>query len=580
MLCLDGQELSSHGYRVQEFTRLSPTIYPIIFAAITGRFFRNLARYLVELPGGVRLAALEQIFGSQSFAGAFERLFFVRTQVVIGAAIFAIWALSPLGGQSASRLLEGKPQYSRSTGTIYYMHPAFQKSKYYRPSDVGRLGVNANALYSACFTSSEDQRRSPRDLWGFPRIPQWQKNRTMGELYEVDVDALDAGDAFFASLLGTKMQGLNFATGTYWYNFTLETAYHDFDCKVVNTAIPPEDVSSYLRNDFNVSQIFNDSAADDRSFSVSFSQPRDMNISSFLSSGDVHLLYLSKTLDRPSPDATWNFALFDCLWNFVIMETEMLCSNDVESTACRPYQQRRIDKPQTAEYWIRNVGSPPMTNFLKWWPIANGIVDVQTSSPTDRYLAGDAYPFATLDLLDWTDVDATNFSRRLTTAYNTYWDSTLDPLSHTNTSLSSTVAPNALNVSTNLDYTTFMNSTAAREETNRMLFHANRGWVIILLITTVILQIISILGVLLRWVVQGPDVLGYVSTMTRDNSYVPLPVGGSALDGPDRARMLGGLRVQLADTAPGKEQGYIALAAVPARDGSAVARIQRNRVYR
>ncbi|KAL5610540.1 hypothetical protein FOBRF1_006657 [Fusarium oxysporum] len=83
-LCLNGDPISSYGEKVLNLTLLSPTIYPIIFAAVASRFFKNFARWRLEKRKGIELATLEQIFGSQNLAGAVERLVFVRTKVLIG----------------------------------------------------------------------------------------------------------------------------------------------------------------------------------------------------------------------------------------------------------------------------------------------------------------------------------------------------------------------------------------------------------------------------------------------------------------------------------------------------------------
>ncbi|KAL6399367.1 hypothetical protein AUP68_17913 [Ilyonectria robusta] len=104
-LKLEGQEYSNYGRSVLELTRLSPTIYPILFATVASRFYKNIARWCLEQRNGISLASLEQTFGSQSLAGALERLFSVRSQVSIGIVVLLTWTLSPLGGQSASRLL-------------------------------------------------------------------------------------------------------------------------------------------------------------------------------------------------------------------------------------------------------------------------------------------------------------------------------------------------------------------------------------------------------------------------------------------------------------------------------------------
>lgn len=45
---LDGQPESAFGNKIQELSRLGPTIYPIAFAAIVARFMRHMARWLAQ----------------------------------------------------------------------------------------------------------------------------------------------------------------------------------------------------------------------------------------------------------------------------------------------------------------------------------------------------------------------------------------------------------------------------------------------------------------------------------------------------------------------------------------------------
>jgi hypothetical protein len=59
------------------------------------------------------------------------------------------------------------------------------------------------------------------------------------------------------------------------------------------------------------------------------------------------------------------------------------------------------------------------------------------------------------------------------------------------------------------------------------------------------LAILAIAGVVLKYTCAMPEILGFVFTMTRDNPYIPLPEGGSALRGIERARLLGNMRVRL-----------------------------------
>ena len=47
-LSLDGKPLSAYGSHIIDDSKLGPTIFPIIFAAIVGRLLRSAARWRAE----------------------------------------------------------------------------------------------------------------------------------------------------------------------------------------------------------------------------------------------------------------------------------------------------------------------------------------------------------------------------------------------------------------------------------------------------------------------------------------------------------------------------------------------------
>jgi hypothetical protein len=100
-----------------------------------------------------------------------------------------------------------------------------------------------------------------------------------------------------------------------------------------------------------------------------------------------------------------------------------------------------------------------------------------------------------------------------------------------------------------------------------------------LVVITMCLQALGILGLLLQGLIRGPDILGYASALTRENPHVGVPPGGSALDGPTRAKVLGRMYVQLADTLPGEPVGHIALREVGKDDGQDWRQLNSHRLY-
>ncbi|KAJ3531751.1 hypothetical protein NM208_g8741 [Fusarium decemcellulare] len=567
---LDGQPESAYGERVRELIKLSPSLYPILFAAVTSRFYKNVARWSLEKPNGIRLAVLEQIFGSQSFAAAFERVFLIRTQVTIGLIILLTWAMSPLGGQSSSRLLSFGNTTTTSNGTIYFYNPDYQVS-YYNLVTSSSIKNSVTALYSGSMLSSLQQKRSPRDLWDLPKIPQLSKKFESGHWYDVDDDALASGDNQYASLLGIKLQGFDSMDDMTEYDFDIQTSYIDFKCKYAGM----------------FDDKFNQSKEANGLLNLELASPFMVNVTApaswdeWMSLDDppaVQIDYFSKGFkskqdqDVAFPVQKWFRT--KCSMETVLVETAIHC--DVPSTiSCFAQRQRQIESQNSSNRLPEPLSTIAggLQRVMLLWPPASGEGAGSTSvaSPTENYILEETHPFSGQELRIWPDVDFSvfpgTFSRRFTAAFNTYWDATLNPLTHTNVSFDSIPDPNIL-MHGRPGIQPFMNSTTGIKTTTQKVYRANRAWVAVLLTTTTLLEVFAIVGLLLQIFIRGPDVLGFASSMTRDNPYVPLPPGGSHMDGADRAKVLGDLRLQLADVRPEDETGYVAVKAVPSGDGS------------
>ncbi|KAJ3522152.1 hypothetical protein NM208_g12981 [Fusarium decemcellulare] len=567
-LQIEGETPSSYGQKLVELVRLSPTVYPIIFAAVTSRFYKTYARWSLEQPHGARLSTLEQVLGSQSFAGAFERLLFVRTHIAVGVLILLTWTMSPIGGQSASRILYLGEARAFSNGTVFYVHPNYQMSPFYISRLVNSVKNNVFSLYTATLMSSVEQRHSPRDLWGFPRIPQWPRGMAADETHHINDATFSPGDEDYSSLLGVKIQGLDFAEGSVRYDFSIETSYLDLDCSLAGThdLLSTSFKQAELEKEIsiNLNPLLKEKKS---SFAINITGPRPP---------DFHMLYAS--LETKKNESLINTAsedrflerfdpvrlfLFNCSMQTVFLETDIWCPSPANCSAWRQHQKTGdITRNRFSDFTQSYLTG--IKNGIQLWPKAAGDVDMSAASATENFIAGDQYLYAKQARRDWTGFDVSKFSRHLTTAFNTFWDATRDPLGHSSTNITRRDLPekNELVVST-LDVHDFFNSTEAVARRNKV-YRADRLWIAVLLTTTMFLQILAILGAALRILIKGPDVLGFASSVTRNNIHIPLPAGGSNLDGPDRARMLGHIRVQLGDVRPEDEVGYIAVRSLPA----------------
>jgi hypothetical protein len=91
------------------------------------------------------------------------------------------------------------------------------------------------------------------------------------------------------------------------------------------------------------------------------------------------------------------------------------------------------------------------------------------------------------------------------------------------------------------------NSTTATVSRSTEVYSVSRLWVGCLLLSSLVLLVLGFLDIILEPLCTAPDVLGYVSDMTRDNRHVKVPPEATALAGPRRARASKDMKVQIAD---------------------------------
>lgn len=102
-------------------------------------------------------------------------------------------------------------------------------------------------------------------------------------------------------------------------------------------------------------------------------------------------------------------------------------------------------------------------------------------------------------------------------------------------------------------------------------------WFGILLFTSLLLIVCSVLSAWLRYSVNTPDIMGYVSSLTIENPYARIVEvehgSGSALDGLDRTRLMKNVRVRIGDVWQGEKIGKLAFAI----EGPEVAEFQKGK---
>ena len=147
------------------------------------------------------------------------------------------------------------------------------------------------------------------------------------------------------------------------------------------------------------------------------------------------------------------------------------------------------------------------------------------------------------------------FSERFSLIFNTYWQCSIVPWYRTRNFPSNT---SALNDDPSAAVEAPFNTTTTPVTTLTEIYICNKMWAVILIAASSALLLCGLSGATVKYMTRGSNILGYVSTITRDNPYFNLPFEGCTLDGLERAKLLKGLQIKLQEITPDDAVGHIA----------------------
>jgi hypothetical protein len=117
-------------------------------------------------------------------------------------------------------------------------------------------------------------------------------------------------------------------------------------------------------------------------------------------------------------------------------------------------------------------------------------------------------------------------------------------------------------------------TTTANVTTVEGIFVCNFAWFSLLMVASAVTLIIGTAALILKRRTLGPEMFGFVTSMTYENPWVKLPEGGTMLDAMERARLLKDVRVHVGDVRGDEEVGHVAFAA-----GVPIRKLERGRLY-
>ncbi|KAH8706100.1 hypothetical protein GQ44DRAFT_819031 [Phaeosphaeriaceae sp. PMI808] len=621
VLNLNHSVLSEHGKTIQRLIILGPTLYPLVFAALCGRFLRTFAIWLAE--GGTTIETLEKLLRSQSFVSAFGTAITLRSMNTISIPLLLLWFLSPLGGQSTLRLLHETNTTTTGPGSLYYSNPD-------APFDLNQnspwFSVVPTVL-SASLSTSPIVRDGPVDLWNHPKIPRIHdveqdiapNSNSTGKWFPVP----DGVNHTYASLLGISVQGL--VEGTHsqsLVNYTYMTVDCSLRYRANETAVLRQLSSSSVCINPPFVEVNNGSAGTNalRTTKVYLQDKETTKINEFLfkygynsttdrgnrtscnSTSNQNIKEQLYFLYGQNAYTTGMFHTYECVPRFFAVEAQLKCRSDIcgvgkvrrvpndmiqdAVTQCadglldKPDQGRRLPCLSTTPKLLDNFVNyfiMSTTSYLTTSEVVN------TYSIYDGFILGgnETYPAdpknRTLD-----SVSTKLMSERLTLILNAYWQAAswgplvtrMEPFkAPSDSELSASWKPNAMRLKGTITRT---NTTVS---ISRAVYKANIPWCLTLLFTTSVLIVLGILNLILSWLTIAPDLFSYAASMTRDNPYTNNPNGGSALGGTERSRLLKKLRVQIGDVRPYDKVGYVALRSVEKRGEFSTGMLRKGRLY-
>ncbi|PKY01766.1 hypothetical protein P168DRAFT_299301 [Aspergillus campestris IBT 28561] len=592
----NGKDIEESDWkRIQTSMNVAVTAFPILFAAVIGRFTRVIATWRLER--GCSLGILEQLFWSSTFVSAIMTQLFMRSFNLLGLGLIILWVLSPLGGQSSLYILRTARDTTTSVSNIRFFNTSLGAS--FDSGDIASM-PQINALYMSSLLAPQSIKESPMDLWGNVKLPIMSR-MDGGTTSHGWKDIKKDSHVVYSSLLGIPFENIQRGSNS---SFHMESSYYDIDCFDVSLQPEPVSMTNTTRLDIKI---------DSKSWSPPVIQKTPDHVflgnnGSLSCSGQEcttpftlgldHYVtdIMHQTLDI-FPNVTDNkqtyfdeppVLLFQSRWwrpstrqtsvaychiNQIYVESKVRCVDTQTSIPqCAVHAMRDSLIPHPARDLTNFIFPLTLQGFATYLSESTGTIHPADNSLTERYLNNSANPLlASTGDLPLFLLPKETLSERLTQVVNTYYTSSLLPEGMTG-NFSATLANRKSFYDP--DYAA-VPTTATETAWKPYTYQVNPAWLTIFIVSSTTMLFAAVWTAIIAHRTLIPDVLGYVSTMTRDTGDPSFPGGGTTLDGLDRSRLLKNLPVRLGDSKAGDAStGYLSFT------GAGVAqRASRGRYY-
>ena len=531
--------------------KVAVSMWPILFGIVVGASLRTMALFLAER--GASLMTLEQLIASRTVGSAALGPFQYAKFDLVAIGLLFLWLLSPLASQALLRIQFENTLNATSLTPLVYV-ATNGSAPYWSKSTDGNDKAGDNpflsqlkGLYTASLIAPDNVQISHVDTWGNVRIPMIEPL----EAHPVDADgwyACQHDNMAWASMLGIPIVGI-LSTGennasVSITNFTVEASYFNLQCSTPKSK-PRADIYPLLGID--TPPVNSNFAERGHSYT-------NLNITKDATGNVIPdipgILQFVSQMPNKTED---NFAYIECTYGQSHVESDIGCVGN----HCVVNRVRRSKLDFTANTTSPLSGNSGIT-FIKSLSEGSGAAEDDDASITEKYILNPMTAFGNKDgkngFVDLTTVSQANVTFRIGILLNTYWQSGFAPILQTS-ALNQTLEEAAR-------VPAVQRSTMGQNVVITEVFSASFPWLAVLFACCAILIAAAILNCVIDSRLLAPDILGYVSSITLSNPYIPLPKGGSTLDGVDRTKAIGHVKVRLQDVANDEEVGRIALSSI------------------
>ncbi|TPX26827.1 hypothetical protein DIZ76_012290 [Coccidioides immitis] len=579
---------------LQESMKVAVTSFPIVFSAVMGRMTRTAATWRLER--GVELGQVEQLFWSSTVFSTVSTQFLLGSFNKLTIGLLVLWALSPLGGQSSLRIVgtAARPEISKANITVLNT----EKLSFFEIGGDILAGIpTLNGLYLTALMAPHDSKVSPADLWGNVKVPLMSSFGSSIKANSSGWYDINQHEVLYSSLIGVPTIGLSQIGNS---TFNMETSYFDIDCHNLTQAepvslernitfkthkdTPPPRVVRFPGGAYIGSNGTEDCSKHNCQISFSLGMSHYVKDWSY-PSGNSTLFRKVKgneeTILSSPPTLLFqarhsNKTVAYCGIKRVFVESAVTCVGDpslLRKPQCAVTATRDSLRPHEPSDITPFLFAGTFINFSSRLAQSAGQGHAGIATITERYLNNTENPLlAEAREMALHNLPINAFSQRLTQIINTYFLPSLLPEGIVG-NISLVLSQTPVYQEQSYAHDSWTRSVPATVNTPAGgIYVVSGGWMTVFIVSSLVMFVAAVLSAIVAHRTSIPDVLGYVSSLTRDAIYFPLPNGGSRLDGLERSRILKDRLVRLGDVqGTDNRAGHLAFAeakaAMPAKKG-------------